>query len=648
MGKKTGPSVDESGNPYDYIVVIDAGSKGSRAHLYRAKQYTGESQSLSFSASGDDSDSDDEDYDEKKGSTWADIDSIDDSTPRDYPLIELVRRKKVKPGIAEFANNPKKLGSKYVGKMLHDMEKYIPKDQITRTPVFLHATGGMRLLKPEDQEKILSEICTYIQKHSDFYLPDCQSHVNIISGEVEGLYSWIGLNYKYGMFDTTVEDKSTYGALDMGGVSSQMAFEPSNVKDEHVDYLFKVDLNYADPSDESRFNYKVFSESFLGGMSRAHTKYEEWLIQNNQLVDPCLPDGYIKTVTSKNGEKVDIQGSSDFTECLKSLYSVLNEVSIDKFCDPDAEMQTTSCLLSDSLPKMEFNVKKFVGINEFYSNLKEFLNYKDCYDRAQKFCSYSYTEILSSKEISEDNEPEKTSEICFKSAWIINVLHQGVGFPRYGIDEEDDTTSKQDQTASGTSTTPDFAVLEGFSWTLGRAVLYNFFETASRLHNETVPRIGYYEPSSQVFVPGGEAIGISPRPLYVQDYYGDEVPFTENDDDDDTHDDGNNDDWDDVEDHRLWGSLSFLIILFIVAYLLMGKTKRQNIVDAVKRMVGNRFKGGLYSPVEIDNEDLELGLQENELLDESVGEPIHQQDEEDQEGEPQRPATTREDSFEIQ
>jgi Golgi nucleoside diphosphatase len=599
MGKE-GVSVDGYGNPYNYIVVIDAGSKGTRAHLYRATTY-GSSQSQNLKTADDEDSDDGNDGDEVESkstalSTWSvNTDSIKSVK---YPLVQFIHRKKVKPGIANFVDSPRKLGKKYIGKLLSGVEKYIPEDQRPRTPVFLHATGGMRQLKPEDQSTILDEICQYIQRNTDFFLPDCATHINTISGEIEGLYSWIGLNYKFGVFDHTLENNSTYGALDMGGVSSQIAFEPSNI-DANDEYFFRVQLNYLDPDDSLKFHYKVFSESFLGGMNQAHIKYDEKLIKQNDLVDPCLPDGYIKTMTSREGIKVDVKGSSDFRQCLNSLYSILDEISVDKYCNHTDATSAASCLLSDNFPKMDFNVKKLIGINDFYSNLKEFLNYKDCYEKAEKICSLSYTDLLQEKELLEGNDIEKTSEVCFKSSWIINILHQGIGFPRYGIDEvstEDSQSVKVD----------DFAILDGFSWTLGRAVLYSFYEAASQMHNGST-MIGYYEPSSKVFVCGGEQKGIPQRPSYITEYYNESHDDDEKDHDDDTED-HDDDDWDDVlQEHRWWGSLLFLFILLIVVYLLMGRAKRQSISDAVRRIIGSGIRSNYYSVNESPEvEDLEM------------------------------------------
>lgn len=606
MGKKKGPSVDDDGQPYDYIVVIDAGSKGSRANVYRTRQFNSTSASQVNPRSWKESD------DETKNA--AKLSHVE------YPEIVTVNSKdakKIKPGIADFVNNPKKLRKQYMGKLLKHVLKYIPDDQVYRTPIFLHATGGMRLLKPEDQQRILDEICDYVGSKFDFHLPDCATHINSISGEIEGLYSWIGINYKYGVLNAMSRVPS-FGILDMGGVSSQIALEPNITEQDSDDYLFKLHLNYLDQNN-SKNSFNVFSESFLGGMNQIHSKYGEILIQQNETTDPCLPKNFVKTITTTKkpeGYAMESQltGTGQFKECLTSLNSLLTSITTTKSCNlTSSSSSVSSCLLSDSMPFLKFDIKRFIGINGVYSNLKNFLNYSEFYSKTSKLCSTQYTDLLNSE------TDDRASEMCFKSSWLINVLHNGLGFPRYGIDDDnnEDGTSQIEQALDPLSNLDNsFKILDEFSWTLGRAVLYSYYEMAERQLGER-PQVGFVEPSSELFVYGGEALGVESRPIYdfnhVKIYDGGKS--NDDDDNDSDDDDDDKDDWDDVlEEHRLWGSLLFLLILLVVGYLLLGRTKRQNIVDTVKKLYHDKFKSR-YSVVNNDEPVHELegvGEQEDE------------------------------------
>ena len=64
--------------------------------------------------------------------------------------------------------------------------------------------------------------CQFLKLHSNFRIDNpspagpCGSSVRIISGEEEGLFGWISVNYLLDGFGSSSSDRSTYGFLDMG------------------------------------------------------------------------------------------------------------------------------------------------------------------------------------------------------------------------------------------------------------------------------------------------------------------------------------------------------------------------------------------------------------------------------------------------
>ncbi|KAH3680209.1 hypothetical protein WICMUC_000474 [Wickerhamomyces mucosus] len=570
--------------PSDYIVVIDAGSKGTRAFLYKSTQVTGANL-------------------EERSDDW--FTNVDSSKSDSYPRIELIKKKKIKPGISEYVNDLNQLDKHYMGKLLEPIEKHIPKSQLSRTPIFLHATGGTRVLKIENQEKILGKICSYLQKNHHFYLPDCLSHINTISGETEGLYGWIGINYKYGAFQprTQVKDK-TLGLLDLGGASSQLAFEPLDFTKHNDEFLHKVNLDF---TGEGGVEYSVFSQSFLGGINQAYKKHQERVVEKYNSIDPCLPAGAVQSFQQEEtSKKFTIEGSGNFRNCIDSLYNLLTELSVDKYCKSNDETSIESCIVSDFLPKMDFKVSNFVGINEFHDNLEDYSNYDQFYSKTKTLCNKK-VEMASEKKEKDDFDE------CFKSIWIINILHQSLGFPRYEIDE-----SEPNEESSSFPVT-DFKILDDFSWTLGRAVLYEFYENAKRLGLES-PTVGYFEPRSTKFIPGGEIDGVSMRPEAITNISDKaKEPQTDDGEDDDNE-------WNQAfENHRLYGSIFFLVILIVIVYLMLGRAKRQSIGDALKRIYHERLRPIIipYQTIDRvgDDGDLELGdierhIEQNEQLQE--------------------------------
>ena len=104
----------------------------------------------------------------------------------------------------------------------------------------------MRLLTPEKQAHVLSATCEFLRFHSNFKIDDpssngpCGSSVRIITGEEEGLFGWIAVNYLMDGFKGSGDSPLTYRFLDMGGASTQIAFEPSKEEQKRAQNLLDV------------------------------------------------------------------------------------------------------------------------------------------------------------------------------------------------------------------------------------------------------------------------------------------------------------------------------------------------------------------------------------------------------------------------
>jgi Golgi apyrase len=95
----------------------------------------------------------------------------------------------------------------------------------------------MRILPELQRQSVLKEVCDFARSTTQFQLPDCDLHVQVIPGETEGLYGWIAANYLLGGFDQPDKHDhgkghNTYGFLDMGGASAQIAFAPNATEAE--------------------------------------------------------------------------------------------------------------------------------------------------------------------------------------------------------------------------------------------------------------------------------------------------------------------------------------------------------------------------------------------------------------------------------
>ncbi|KAF8447382.1 nucleoside phosphatase family-domain-containing protein [Boletus edulis BED1] len=478
-------------------IVIDAGSSGSRLQIY----------------------------------SWKDpqtvLEDYGDAVRNVLPKVEKGVRvgedwiTKVEPGLSSFGDNPEGVAG-YLEPLIRHARTYIPPSLESDTPLFLLATAGMRLLEPLQQARILNAACTYLRTASVFRIESeskdgpCGSSVQIITGEEEGLFGWIAVNY---LMDGFVgAEQTTYGFLDMGGASTQIAFEPAEedvVGNEAA--LVDVRLRLLGGAE---IKHKVFVTTWLGyGTNQARERYVAEVIRNaaaagilddgvdsGQIQDPCLPKDLSLTekVYSIGGPSVHhtLVGTGSFTQCLQKTAPLLNK---DVPC-PDAP-----CLFNGvHVPRINFASSHFIGVSEYWYSSEHVFGLGGLYDFVQyeraatQFCARDWDGIVREHEMSKkagllggDGEVMQNGQVvetgkwdnkveisrlemqCFKAAWVANVLHEGIGIPRI-VDPGGNSTTQGEKVAQqaemkglgrpvfqSVDTVGDIAI----SWTLGKMVL---------------------------------------------------------------------------------------------------------------------------------------------------------------------------------
>ncbi len=214
-----------------YTIIIDAGSSGSRLHLF---QYQKDSH---------------------------------------IPVIHDIFSESIKPGLSSFENNPAEAG-KSLKTLLDDVMREVRARQLNPTEIDINvlATAGMRLLPVEKQQAIYTSVKNFILENNDgFYL----GHIETISGQMEALYGWLDINYLANRFQFATP---TLGSIDMGGASTQIAFNTSPA--QHSNDVISVNVGNQ--------LYTVFAKSFLGlGQDQAR---EALLKSTDSMV--CFPAGY--------------------------------------------------------------------------------------------------------------------------------------------------------------------------------------------------------------------------------------------------------------------------------------------------------------------------------------------------------------------
>ena len=433
-------------------------------------------------------------------------------------------------GLSSFADNPEAVGA-YLRPLLSHARDHIPPSLHKDTPLFLLATAGMRLKSPQQQAQILQETCRFLSMHSNFKIEEssesgpCGSSVRIITGEEEGLFGWIAVNYLMDGFTGSSEDRTTYGFLDMGGASTQIAFEPSLENQRKTNNLVDVRLRLLGGEE---IHHKVFVTTWLGyGTNQAReryvgktiTEYDSSLLEDeneeedtqHRVPDPCLPKGLVLTESPVHAttpasahlmKSHQLIGTGSFEECLKQTASLLNT---SQPC-PDSP-----CLMNGvHVPPIDFSVSHFIGVSEYWYSSEHIFGLGGAYDvvqyerAASEFCSNTWNGILKEHEeswkrhrLGGDGEVVEGGKIvgagkwgrqveisrlqmqCFKAAWVVNVLHEGIKMPRIvdpGGNSSTDGEKVVTQAAKKGLGRPTFQSMDtvgdiAISWTLGKMVL---------------------------------------------------------------------------------------------------------------------------------------------------------------------------------
>ncbi|QLQ81610.1 hypothetical protein HG537_0F03710 [Torulaspora globosa] len=477
---------------HHYGVVIDAGSSGSRIHVFK----------------------------------WQDNDALlAESTNEElvHSVPQIFQDKdwtqKVTPGLSKYGSKPHKAFSKHVKPLLDFAREIIPEDKIKETPVFLQATAGMRLLEPAKRDKILKEICKGIKHSTDFLLSSCESQIQVIDGQTEGLYGWLSLNYLLGHFnnyDPSKTDHFTFGFMDMGGASTQIAFSPSdqNEIERHRDDIARITLKSVNGDLQE---WDVFVSTWLGfGANEARRRYLVQMINGlpentnyqddddystRTLTDPCLPKNCVSKFEYKDKDFKFI-GSGNFEQCSKSIYPLLLK---------NLPCSEEPCLFNGvHAPQIDYFKDKFVGTSEYWYTANDVFdlggtyNFEEFSNHVKDFCSTDWEVIKANSDKGFYNSipQELLVDSCFKANWVLNVLHEGFDLPRIDIDKTDKQDSEDEHPLFQSAINVNEREL---SWTLGRILLY----ASAGVGTSASPFVGI-TPSShkfpsldQSFIPGG-------------------------------------------------------------------------------------------------------------------------------------------------
>ena len=290
---------------------------------------------------------------------------------------------------------------------------------VKEVPIHVGATAGLRLIEPVQREITMTRIRDLLHE-SEFMFQN--NWARVISGEEEGIYEWLTINYLKNGNAFPNNSSPTYGALDLGGASTQISFSSKERR------LLRRKTAFPLRVDDSQ--YILYSHSFLHyGADQARAKYSEHISTNNSNAqNPCYPAGYIDEETSLNG-------SSNWEECL---------LSVSQLFDPAHCKDGEACFDSSSLTQLAAHEEKFVATSAFvfvwdFLQLKTGAHTDDLAtlnSQAKKICNLNYAQQM--RHYQQYKRRRNGSSIrmttkpyaqCFNAAYSYHLLSQGYSMP---------------------------------------------------------------------------------------------------------------------------------------------------------------------------------------------------------------------------
>lgn len=189
MSTKCTKPYDPSKPLIQYALMIDAGSTGSRIHVYR------------FNNCG--------------------------PTPElENEVFEMTKKKPGGSGLSSYKEDAEG-AAKSLDPLMDVAMKSVPDEYKSCTPVAVKATAGLRMLGPEMSNAILKAVRHRLETVYPFpVVSEEKGGVEIMDGKDEGVYAWITTNYLLHKIGGP-EETPTAAIFDLGGGSTQIVFQPT-------------------------------------------------------------------------------------------------------------------------------------------------------------------------------------------------------------------------------------------------------------------------------------------------------------------------------------------------------------------------------------------------------------------------------------
>ncbi|CAK6965097.1 ectonucleoside triphosphate diphosphohydrolase 2 [Scomber scombrus] len=314
----------------------------------------------------------------------------------------------------------------------------IPKERHQVTPVYLGATAGMRLLhmsNPEQSAHILQEVGSKIQSYPFNY-----QDATILSGQEEGAYGWVTVNYllenfiKYDFVGRWLSPgRPTVGALDFGGASTQITFATQEEVEDEKD-MIKLRLYGQE--------YSLYTHSFLCyGQDQALKRLLAHIVKSQgyseSVTHPCYPVGHNRTLKMDSIfnspctvkykpspynplASLTVQGSGHYEHCVGNVSEIFSfnscpysQCSFDEVFQPNV---TGSFMAFSAFFYIHSFLQRITGITVSTPSQME--------EAAKALCSTSFDQML----LLAPEQKSRLQNYCASSVFVKILMVRGYSF----------------------------------------------------------------------------------------------------------------------------------------------------------------------------------------------------------------------------
>ncbi|KAG9292136.1 hypothetical protein G9A89_005280 [Geosiphon pyriformis] len=391
-----------------YALMIDAGSTGSRIHVYRFNYC------------------------------------------KSSPELEDEIFAHTEPGLSKYPDPES--AAKSLNTLLDVALERVPVELQNCTPIAVKATAGLRLLGQDKSQDILRAIREHLELNYPFPIIEKEG-VAIMDGRDEGVYAWITVNYLLERIGST-KKQPTAAIFDLGGGSTQIVFEPDTVDGFDVapgDHRYELEYG--------EHKYVLYQHSYLGyGLMEARKAIKNFMtkiwyketkkinskiaigtdnielpIEGNQVPHPCLPKNYTEVWPLDPSFSSDIIGTTTLVgtgaghaQCRAITEQVLNK---------EKECTLSPCSFNGVYqPPLHqtFSFHDIYAFSYFYDRASPLgmpseFSLRELRDLADKVCASNLNNFAHLPDAIK--ELNKNPHYCMDLTFIYELLHIGYEIP---------------------------------------------------------------------------------------------------------------------------------------------------------------------------------------------------------------------------